>query len=323
NEESHIEACLRSLFDGDEAMQNAQVVVADGGSTDRTREIVAILHAEFSNITLIDNPERLQSAAMNCIVESYARFGHTVLVRCDAHTIYPKRYVLRVARSLLDHKADALAVPMDSQGIGHMQKAIAWVSDSRIGSGGSAHRGGRSSGYVDHGHHAGFLIASFLAIGGYDASFSHNEDAEFDYRLRMAGGQIWLDADIRIKYRPRASLFLLAQQYWYYGRGRARTVFKHRLRPRIRQILPVINVIMNIFSFIAAAISSPIFLVWPGIYLALLLGTGATMALQERSFRGFYAGPALGTMHLAWGLGFIWQSATWRAKTWRRSPARP
>ena len=43
----------------------------------------------------------------------------------------------------------------------------------------------RKSGYVDHGHHAAFRAASFKAIGGYDETFSHNEDAEFDGALEI------------------------------------------------------------------------------------------------------------------------------------------
>ena len=35
-------------------------------------------------------------------------------------------------------------------------------------------------------------IAAFRAVGGYDESFSHNEDAELDYRLRQAGYRIWM-----------------------------------------------------------------------------------------------------------------------------------
>jgi succinoglycan biosynthesis protein ExoA len=50
---------------------------------------------------------------------------------------------------------------------------------------------------------------------------------------------------------------------------------------------------------------SPVALVWPGLYLGLLIATSAASALSLRSGDGLWAGPALGAMHLAWGLGFM------------------
>ena len=117
--------------------------------------------------------------------------------------------------------ADSVVVPMDAVGVGCFQRAVAWVVDTPLGSGGSAHRGGKRSGFVDHGHHAAFKAARFRELGGYDEAFSHNEDAEFDRRLADAGGRIWLDADIRIGYFPRATPGALWRQYWNYGRARA------------------------------------------------------------------------------------------------------
>ena len=219
-----------------------RVVVADGGSRDATRAVVAGLASEFPNLELIDNPGRLQSAALNRIVETCARPEHRVLVRCDAHAVYPPGYVLRVAASLAAREAAALAVPMDAVGAGRFQRAAAWVVDTPLGSGGAPHRGGRRSGWVDHGHHAGIRLDWFRRVGGYDPGFSHNEDAELDHRLTLAGGRIWLDARIRVAYPMRATPAALARQYWRYGRGRARTVLKHRLRPRPRQLAPVLTV---------------------------------------------------------------------------------
>ena len=149
-------------------MAHVRVIVADGGSTDATRAIVGSLQAEFPNLELIDNPERLQSAALNRIVAQRARPEHRVLVRCDAHATYPPGYALRVAERLVARDAAALATSMDAVGSRCFQRAAAWVVDTPLGSGGAAHRGGRRSGYVDHGHHAGFRLDWFRRVGGYD-----------------------------------------------------------------------------------------------------------------------------------------------------------
>jgi succinoglycan biosynthesis protein ExoA len=308
DEERHIAGCLRSLMAGAPAMRAVRVVVADGGSSDGTRGIVRALQEQFPNLSLVDNPDRVQAAALNRIVADCALPEHRVLVRCDAHAIYPPGYVLAVAASLAARDAAALATAMDAVGRGCVQKAAAWVVDTPLGSGGAPHRGGRRSGYVDHGHHAGFRLDWFQRVGGYDPGFRHNEDAELDHRLAQAGGRIWLDAGIRVAYVARDSLAALALQYWRYGRGRARTLLKHRLRPRPRQAIPALNT-AGLALCLGLAPLHPGFLAGPASYLALLAATSVWIALSHRSACGLWAGPALAAMHLPWGAGFLWQLA--------------
>ena len=66
--------------------------------------------------------------------------------------------------------------------------------------------------------------------GGYDESFSANEDAELDIRLRQLGFKIWLTGGTSIVYYPRSSAGSLFRQYVNWGTGRARTVLKHHTR---------------------------------------------------------------------------------------------
>lgn len=304
NEASHIEACIASLMRPGAEMSRVRVVVADGGSKDGTVSIVTALARRFPGVSVIGNPGRLQSAGLNRVVATCAEPGHDILVRCDAHSIYPPRYVLDVAESLVARDAAALATPMDAIGAGCFQKAAAWIADTRIGSGGSAHRGGRRSGYVDHGHHAGFSLEWFRRVGGYDETFSHNEDAELDHRLGQAGGRIWLDADIRLNYLVRPTLAALAKQYWRYGLGRARTVRKHHMRPRIRQLAaPILVAAIGLGVLLAP-------LTWLGFlplaaYALALVGTSAVGVVKLGTPCGLWAGPALAAMHLPWGAGFL------------------
>ena len=305
DEERHVEACVRSLMEPAAEMAGVRIVVADGGSRDRTRAVVAALAARFPNLALVDNPDRLQSAAVNRIVAAWARAEDEILVRCDAHSIYPPRYVLDVADSLLARDAAALATVMDARGETCFGRAAAWIADTRLGSGGSAHRGGGRSGYVDHGHHAGIRLAWFRRLGGYDPTFRHNEDAEFDARLRAAGGRIWLDAGIRLAYTVRPGLLPLCRQAWRYGRGRARTLRRHRSRPRVRQLLPP-AVFLALVAGLAVAPVTALGLVPLAAYAALLVAASAAGAAALRSPCGLWAGPALAATHLPWAAGLLY-----------------
>lgn len=62
NEERHLPALLADLL---RDAHGACVVVADGGSTDRSRDIVLALARGHANLRLVDNPRRIQSAAVN------------------------------------------------------------------------------------------------------------------------------------------------------------------------------------------------------------------------------------------------------------------
>ncbi|MCB1348537.1 MAG: glycosyltransferase family 2 protein [Maritimibacter sp.] len=304
NEERFIGATLDDLMAQAPQMRDVRIVVADGGSTDRTREMVAEAAKKYPNVSLIDNPGRLQAAGVNEVVTCCAEPQHEILVRVDAHARYKPGYVLRVADSLIEHDAAAVATVMDSIGDTCFQKGLAWVVGSKVGSGGAGHRGGRKSGYVDHGHHAGFDLAIFRAVDGYDTTFIANEDAELDFRIRDRGGRIWLDATIRMGYIVRESHSKLLRQYWRYGRGRAQTLRKHQIRPRLRQVIPPIAVVGSVLGLALAPIF-PIALAVPGLYLLLVVVTTAYFTRKHRSACGLWGASSLISMHFAWGLGFL------------------
>ncbi len=319
NEEAHIEACLRSLITAE--LADVPFLVVDGMSTDRTRDVVRQLMTEFPNLHLADNPHRLQSAALNLASRHPLARDMTTMVRCDAHSIYPAGFVTRVIQSLKDTGAASVVTVMDATGQTCFERANAWVVDTPLGSGGSAHRGGTQSGYVDHGHHAGFNLDWFRRIDGYDPTFSHNEDAEYDTRLLAAGGDIYLDADLRIAYVPRGSLSSLARQYFNYGKGRARTTLKHKKIPKLRQMLPVGAFLGNFLGLIFAPVN-PIGVIVIGTYAVLMGLTSAYFVASKRSVCGIWAGPAMGAMHLSWGAGFLTQMLRSLFHNVRRSDAR-
>ncbi|WP_293572736.1 glycosyltransferase family 2 protein [Phaeobacter sp.] len=306
NEQSTIKACLNSLMQDPKLQDRSEVmiVVADGGSTDATVAVVTSIAKDAAcRIAVLDNTHRIQSAGINLAVETYgAEFD--VLLRCDAHAVYPARFVTQLLQvwDAQDRPA-SVVVPMDSQGRTAFARAAAWVVDTPLGSGGSAHRGGRQSGYVDHGHHALMDLSWFRSVGGYDADFSHNEDAELDHRISGAGGRIWLAADVRLGYIMRDTAAGLWRQYFNYGKGRARMLLKHRARPRLRQMAPVLNLFLCCVS-LCASLLWPIAAMWVAVYGAVLL-IASLCGLLNLGRDGLWAGLAAGIMHMAWALGVL------------------
>ena len=302
NEIAHIEGLIAQLL-AEPDTTVGEILVADGGSTDGTREAVRRIAASEPRVRLIDNPDRIQAAGVNRAVgQADQRFA--TIVRVDAHALYPRNYVGRLLDAMARSGADSVVVRMETVGRTCLQRAIAAAGNSRIGTGGSAHRMARGSGFVDHGHHAAFSRILFERAGGYDASFEANEDAELDARLRALGGRIWLDADIPVTYCPRATLRGLARQYRRYGSGRAHTFLKHGEPLKLRQMLPPIALAGVSVGLLLAPLT-PFALLLPTGYFAAVAAGSIALALTTRSPCALLALLALPTMHFAWGAGFI------------------
>ena len=95
NEAEHIEAVLEGLLAYTSPGHELRFVVADGGSTDATAQRVQAVTARHPEVCLVHNPERIQSAAVNLAARRFGRDAD-VLIRCDAHALYPAGYCSRL-----------------------------------------------------------------------------------------------------------------------------------------------------------------------------------------------------------------------------------
>lgn len=306
NEEAHLPRLLAMLL---HEAQGALVVVADGGSRDRSREIVTALSADHPNLTLLVNPKRIQSAAINLAAQRYGK-GRRWMLRIDAHADYPDGFIVQLRLAAGSMRATSVVVPMVTKGHACFQKAAAAAQNSVLGTGGAAHRHMGRGQWVEHGHHALFDLALFMEAGGYDENFPANEDAELDRRLTAAGGRIWLDPRAAITYYPRSSVPALFRQYRNYGTGRARNLRRHPTGVRLRQMLPLAVVPSMISACAGLALmpfeSAAALLILPMlVWMMTCLAFGALLGWRTRCPCAAGAGLAAMTMHMAWSIGFI------------------
>ncbi len=298
NEEKHIKEVAQNIARNNDV----HVIIADGGSADKTPQIAKDLASSHDNISYLHNPKKIQSAAVNLAVETFGQ-NATYLIRIDAHAKYPDDYCQVLIEEQRKTGATSVVVSMDTVGITPFQKAVAAAQNSKLGNGGASHRIGEKDGkWVDHGHHALMLIKDFRAVGGYDENFSHNEDAELDYRLAQNGGKIWLTGKTSLIYYPREDALSLFKQYYNFGKGRAKMIAKHKVWPKIRQMMPAAiapAAVLPLLSPIIPIASLPI-----DIWILICLGYGLWLSYREKKLYIALLGIAAMIMHMAWSIGF-------------------
>ena len=300
NEERYIEVLVRGALTQDYPSDRFEVLVADGGSTDRTLEILARIAAKDSRVKVLDNPGKIQAAGMNEIIKA-ARGD--VLVRFDAHAEYASDYVRKCIEVLLRTGADNVGGGAKTRFSGFVQRAVCAALDSPLGVGGSRYRTEGEEGWVDTVWGGTFPRRVFETVGMYDPKAIVNEDAELNQRILEAGGKIYLSKEIVAHYYPRDSFRGLAQQYFKYGKGRARTLVKHRTFPTPRPAIPFLMVAAGVTVLLAP----PLQLLAPLYFGAYGLLTSVE-ALRVGRKAGIAAIPAVWAVfpviHVAHGTGF-------------------
>src|SRR3989442_8114447 len=108
NEERYIARCLDSIMATDYPSDRLEVLVVDGQSEDRTRAILAEYVARYPIIRVLDNPGRIQPIALNVGIRAAAG---EILMRMDAHALYPKNYISDLVAALQTSGADNVRAP--------------------------------------------------------------------------------------------------------------------------------------------------------------------------------------------------------------------
>ena len=299
NEEKFIESCIASVQAQDYPADLIEILVADGRSTDKTRDILARLRASDPRIRVIDNPARLQAAGLGLLVKEATG---DVIVRMDVHAEYAPDYVRKCVETLERTGADNVGGAQRAKAKTRFQRALCAALQSPLGVGGARYRSSESEGFVDTVFLGAFRRKVFETIGLWDPGAITNEDAELNQRILDSGGQIYLSRDIVVHYFPRESLTTLAKQYYKYGRGRARTLLKLGTVPTLRPFGPFLMVA----SAAAMIAFPPAWPLLPAAFATYALATGAeAVRLAHREgIRGIATAWAIfPTLHVSHGIG--------------------
>lgn len=311
NEQNTIGELLAAINEQTYPRENLEVIIADGLSTDQTRQQVANFQVKHPglDIQLVDNPKKIIPAALNQAIQ--ASRGQ-IIIRLDAHSKPYPDYIARCVEALETNLGENVggAWEIRPRHVGWIPESIAAAAAHPLGVGNALYRHASKSAYVDTVPFGAFKRELLALIGFFDENLLTNEDYEFNARIRKSGGKIWLDPSIRSVYYAQPTLSGLAHQYWRYGFWKWRMLRRNPETLRWRQALPplfVLSLILGLLAGFAFPIIWGLLTIEVLFYFGVLLITSFITSIRKRKLLLTFGLPlAMATMHIGWGAGFIW-----------------
>jgi succinoglycan biosynthesis protein ExoA len=318
NEQATIQGLLQAILRQTYPLERMEVVIADGISTDNTRQEIAAFaqaHPELT-VSVVDNPRRDIPAGLNRAIQA-AQGG--IILRLDAHSAPQENYVQQSVTDLLEGLGDNVGGVWEIRpgGPGWVARAIAVAAAHPVAVGDARYRYTTQAQEVDTVPFGAFqrqllerIPAPAGGSGPYDESLLTNEDYEFNTRIRQSGGKVWLDPSIRSAYFARATLASLSRQYLRYGFWKQRMLRRYPETLRWRQALPPLFVlsllVLGVLTLVVPVVGWLLILELTG-YLLVLLALGVQQALRHKDASLLLGLPlAIAAMHICWGSAFLW-----------------
>lgn len=311
NEQETIHLLLDSLYKQTYPLNEFEVVIADGMSTDRTREVIREFGANnpLLDVRVVDNLLRTIPSGLNRALS--AAQGKWI-VRLDAHSVPEPDYIERSIAALEQGLGENVGGVWKIRPLGDsaQARAIAAVASHPLAVGDAHYRFGTRPQLTDTVPFGAYERDYINRLGGYDENLLTNEDYELNTRIRANGGRIWLDPAIRTIYFARPTLAALWRQYWRYGYWKARMLKRYPGSLRWRQAIPPLFVVSLLIGSLLALFWQPArfllaFVV--SVYVFVLLLAGLQIAIEKKDIVLLpFASLAIASMHLSWGTAFLW-----------------
>ena len=311
NEEKYIEECLDSVINQDYPKEKLEVLVVDGMSEDRTREVIEKYTKQYLFIKLLNNPKKITPVAFNIGVKNSN--GDFIIIM-GAHSVYERDYISKCVKYSNEYNADNVGgiwkiVPREKTLVA---KSIAFASSSIFGAGDAYYRSGYSGQpkWVDTVFGGCYKREVFEKIGLFNENLKRSQDMEFNLRLKKAGGKILLVPDIIAYYYPKSNF---------------KEFFVHNFKDGIWAIYPLKFVKIPLclrhyipFIFILSLLGTgllgiffPIFF-WLflfifGSYFLVANYFSVKISTKEKDIRFLFLMPlAFATRHIGYGSGSVW-----------------
>ncbi len=306
NEQKAIGRSLGSVLAQDYPANRLEVLVADGMSDDGTRAIVGEIARRDPRVRLVDNQAGIMAAGFNTAL-TFAR--GEIIVLLGGHSEVAVDFV-RESVALLRERPEAWCVGGPISHVAHslFGKAVAVAMSHRLAVGNASHHFAGYEGYAEGAPFPTLWRWVFERVGTLDERLVRNQDDEFYYRIRQAGGKVYISPRIRYTYFVRERIRQLFRQYFQYGFWRIPVMKKHQRPTTIRQVVPSLFYLTCIcLLMIGLWFRQPVIaLALPLLYAAALLAVGLSVLPKVGLQVACRVPLAIGTIHAGYALGLMY-----------------
>jgi succinoglycan biosynthesis protein ExoA len=308
NEASHIARSLGAVLAQDYPHECLEVLIADGMSTDGTRELIAELATRQLDIAVrvIDNPGRIVSTGLNAAL---AQAKGEVIIRVDGHCEVAADFVRENIRILAEHpEAWSVGGPIIHKAQSPTGQAIAVAMSHWLTVGNARHRFAHYEGFAEGAQFPAFRRWVFDKIGHFDEKLVRNQDDEFNFRINTAGGKIFISPRVKYVYFVRDSIAKVFKQYFQYGFWRVAVIKKHRRPTTPRQIVPPLFYLVVVLLLLVGLFQHQwwLALALPSIYVTSLILFGM-MFIPKLGLNVAWRLPLIiAAIHAGYAWGFLY-----------------
>ena len=299
NAEATLPATLASVFSQD-YRGPIEVIVADGSDTSATADLLC---RRYPQVLRVPNPEHITPTGLNSALQTATG---KIVVRCDSASVLPPHYVRQAVATLERTGAANVGGQQCPVGTTMFERAVGLATTTFLGTGGARYRLGGPEGPIDTVYLGVWYRKTLENLQGFDPAMFINEDYELNWRLRQQRETVWFDPMLKVSYRPRGTLWALAQQYFTYGRQKSRMLREHPSSLRARQIpAPLLVLGLVVCAVLALAGAGWAAAALPLVYLSVLIGGGLAIGVRRRDPAAVLVPLVLAAIHLSWGVGFF------------------
>jgi glycosyltransferase involved in cell wall biosynthesis len=309
NEEKYIEKCIFSFIESSFNINELEILICDGMSTDRTRDIVNKINSEYPQVKLLDNQKQKTPFALNLGINN--AIGEYVLI-ASAHSSFDKDYIEVLINKISSLNADVVGGVMQTKVLNESKKtnSIIKVLSNKFGVGNAIFRIGiEKPTLVDTVPFGLYKLNLLKKVDGYDNRLIRNHDIEMSKRLLALGSKIYLIPDTKCYYYARETISEIMNNNYRNGKWNLKTVFitKRFSSLSLRHFIPLAFVLSLVVSLLFGILFHPLF-----YYLSMLSLVTYLLAVSYISIKMYtkkasfiYLVLTFFGLHLSYGFGSL------------------
>ena len=281
------------------------IYVVDGMSDDGTRKVVQTEMANDPRIHLIDNKKQLTPFAFNLGIYASDKTDFVQIVGAR-HMLSSNYLYTCIERLQKSPEVWCVGGRIENEFINETGKIIAAAMGTSFGMGLGNFRTLAKSGITDTVTSPMYPSFVFDKIGFFDEQLVRNQDDDFNFRVIQAGGKIYYEHDISLKYYVRGAYDSLFRQFFQYGYWKVFVNQKHRAVTTIRQLVPP-SFVAYLFMVVGSALFFPRLEVmrWPLYIYLLMLFVFSYKTSKEKDVAFLGLLKTFPILHFSYGLGYL------------------